>query len=84
MGFPCKHRHKGSSQKNSNVIICLSYSDCQGALGYIMFEFREVARRWPALIGSKSGVNRIEIEPQNTEQGIMNVEVLKPIKIHNS
>ena len=49
-----------------------------------MFEFRELARRWPALIGSKSGVNPIEIEPQNAAQGIMDVEVLKSIKIHNS
>ena len=49
-----------------------------------MFGFREVTGRRPALIGPKSVINEIEIEPQNTEQGIMNVEVLKAIKIHNS
>jgi hypothetical protein len=49
-----------------------------------VFGFREVTGRRPAFIGSKSVVNESEIKPQNTEQGIMNVEVLKAIKIHNS
>jgi hypothetical protein len=48
-----------------------------------VFGFREVTGRWPALIGLKWVVNPIEIEPQNTEQGIMNVEVLKFIILNS-
>lgn len=50
-----------------------------------MFGFRGVTERWPKPINLKPVVmNRIDIKPQNIEQGIMNVEVLKAIKIRNS
>ncbi|MGD9239605.1 MAG: hypothetical protein PVG69_06245, partial [Desulfobacterales bacterium] len=37
----------------SNAIICLSWQDCQGAPGNIVFRFREVARQWPVIISLK-------------------------------